>query len=1200
VPPPNDDADHQVIPAANRHVAAKTGSRRWIWAIPIAALLQAAMGVLHFYQREQVAASDASYWAAFLGVLALLGIAFVAALRSERQRRSAETSLASIAEAQRATSEALAGSETTTRLLMSSLADGVFVAQNHRFVFANPALPAMLGYEPEAFVGLPFDKVIAPDLLALWNERYDQRVGGGHEPVRSYEVRFLARDGSTVELELVASRTRYLGEAAVLGVLRDIGERKRAQAELERHRDHLAELVEARARELQAATDAKAETENFAQTICDNQPTLLAYVERDLTIRFANRAYLEWFGKTREEVIGQRAPDALGWRVVGPNEGLIDRVLKGETLELPGEMPGRNGEVGHFWTYRLPRTRNGQVEGYYFIATDVTEIRRAEQRLQELNGALTEAELFSRLIADNIPGRVAYWDREMQCLFVNRAYCEWFGKTRDELVGRAADEIFESRDWRADAHVLGALTGFVQEFERDEVSADGRAATTRVHYVPDSHADGVRGFFVLALDVTAEKNAQRELRSLNVALVDARDKAEAAAGAKSAFLANMSHEIRTPMNAIIGLTHLLRRDSQDEMSRERLARVSDAARHLLEIINDILDLSKIESGKLVLEDADFALDAMLTRACALVAEQASEKGLELVIDTDDLPRTLRGDPTRLSQAIVNLLSNAVKFTERGSITLRGSKLDASDGGILVKFEVQDTGIGIRPDRLQHLFNAFEQADSSTTRRYGGTGLGLAITRQLARLMGGDAGVSSEPGVGSRFWITAHLHLGEPSVTGSRDRLLSGLHALLVDDVPEVRDALGAMLRQLGLRTDSAVSGADALALVQASRAGNDRYDVVVIDWLMPHMDGLETARRLLALTEGDAPACIMISISIDERMREQALDLGITTVLQKPVSYSTLHDHLIDLLVDRTPITRPSGVALDLSAEQQLRAAYAGARVLLAEDNRVNQEVALTLLDLAGLRADIAETGLAAVEMARATHYDLILMDMQMPELDGIEAARRIRAEPRNAGVPIIAMTANAFAEDRDACLAAGMNDYVTKPVDPPLFYGVLARWLRTEPVDIAVESTVAALAEDGGAPALPDPPAPALRSERMPAIEGLDVERGVGFFAGHEAVFRRALREFVALYGGGIASVEAYLAAPSPSLVGELRRELHSMGGASGAIGAGTLSALAARAGAQLRGTEPGNVRTTLEALSQTLARLVAAVRIALPPDPG
>ncbi|MET0350745.1 MAG: ATP-binding protein, partial [Rhizobacter sp.] len=390
------------------------------------------------------------------------------------------------------------------------------------------------------------------------------------------------------------------------------------------------------------------------------------------------------------------------------------------------------------------------------------------------------------------------------------------------------------------------------------------------------------------------------------ALHDARVEAERLARTKSDFLATMSHEMRTPMNAVIGLTHLLRRDTTDAAQAERIDHVADAAQHLLHIINDVLDMSRIESGKLSLESIAFDLDALLARCCALVEGAARAKGLVLRNDSAGLPQRLLGDPTRLSQALVNLLSNGVKFTERGSVTLRGHVVTSTDEGVALRFEVRDTGIGIAPGRVARLFEAFEQADSSTTRQYGGSGLGLSITRHLAHLMAGEVGVDSELGVGSTFWLTVRLRTAEPAGAATRP----------------VRD---------------------------------------------PH--------RLQA----------------------------------------------------------------------QLRERHAGARVLLAEDNAVNQVVATELLAHAGLLVDIAKDGERAVAMARTGAHDLILMDMQMPLMDGLQASRAIRALPDGRRVPIVAMTANAFTEDRAACLAAGMDDHIDKPVEPGVRYPVLLRWLPAD-----------------------------------------------------------------------------------------------------------------------------------------------------------
>ncbi len=974
------------------------------------------------------------------------------------KRRGAVASFSDITERRRV-EQALAVSEETNRSLMNAFADGVFVAQDYRFVFANPALPRILGYRPGEFVDLPFDLVVAPETLPLWNQRFAQRVGTGMEPVRAYDVRFLMKGGiHSIELELVATRASYLGRPAVLGVLRDITERKKVEAELELHRSHLEELVEARTRELRAALVGQAETEHFAQMITENQPTLLAYIDRELMLRFANRAYLDWFGAARAAVMDRHIHDVFTPDSVPRQPELIARVLGGEAIEGPFDMRGAAGTLGHFWAYRLPDWHEGQVRGYFFIATDVTELRQAEQRLQEFNHALQQ---------------------------------------------------------------------------------------------------------------------------LNEELVKARDHAEAAARAKGAFLANMSHEIRTPMNAIIGLTHLMRRDQPAGVDSDRLGRVADAARHLLSIINDILDLSKIESGKFQLEEADFALDALLASACDLVAEAAREKGLEIVIDTGDVPRMLRGDATRLSQALVNLLGNAVKFTERGTVSLVATLLERHGADLRLRFEVRDTGPGIAADRLPQLFQAFEQADSSTTRRFGGTGLGLAITRHLAKAMGGDAGAESVPGEGSTFWITVHLKALALAPEAERKTALSGLHALLVDDVADARVAMIHMLRQLGLRTDTAVSGAEALVMARAAERAGDAYDVVLVDWLMPHMDGLETVRRLLAQTTGPAPACMMVSVSTDERMRQDALALGVTCLLQKPVSYSTLHDHLIGLMVEHEPPQHR--VPLDLLSEKTLRAEHHGARVLLAEDNPVNQEVATTLLRLAALEVDVARTGVEAVAMATATDYALILMDMQMPELDGIEATRQLRAKARTATTPIIAMTANAYLEDRDACMAAGMNDYITKPVDPPLLYDMLARWLR-----IAAPKPQAVGANIGDC-------------DGLAGIDGLDVARGRAFFAGDESFYRVGLRQFVDLYGDGIALIDGHLEGSALQSAEALRRELHSFGGASSSLGATRLADQATQSGAALRdGAEDPAALRDMVALRSDLAKLIAALRQRLSSAPG
>ncbi|MCK9685795.1 PAS domain S-box protein [Scleromatobacter humisilvae] len=966
-------------------------------------------------------------------------------------------SMTDVTEARR-TEEALRVSESTNRTLMDALADGVFVAQDFRFVYANRLLLERLGYERAEFTGLPFGSVIEPTLLPLWNERFAGRVGAGAEPVRTYEVQFLRKDGSIAEFELVANRTTYQNRPAVLGVLRDIAERKAAAAELERHRDRLEELVHERTRELETAVAARVESENFAQTMTDHQPTLLAYVDREQRLQFVNRAWLDWFGKTREEALGRDARSVVGNVMLQPADDVIAKVLRGEAMGTPAEMRGADGRVGNFWIYRLPDIVEGDIRGYFFIATDVTEMRRSERRLQELNTKLIQAESFTRGIADNLPVRIAYWDSEQRCRFANRVYCDWFGKSLDQVLGKTNIEIFgeEPAPERIEFARL-ALAGAPQKFESEELGAHGRLGIWEVQYIPDVQRGEVRGFFKLATDITASKRAQADLQALNLELVAARDLAEDAAQAKSAFLANMSHEIRTPMNVIIGLTHLMLRDAHDATTSDRLAKVGDAAMHLLDIINDILDLSKIDAGKLVLAPVDFSVDALLARAAALVTDGARRKGLALTVDRGDLPQALRGDALRLSQILVNLLSNAVKFTVRGSVVLRCDVLAQAGAEWTIRFAVRDTGVGISAEARDRLFSPFEQADGSTTRRFGGTGLGLSIARELAQLMGGAVGVESELGRGSVFWFTAKLQ-----AAGVQER-----------SAPTPREA------------------------VVASR-----------------------------------------------------------------------------------------------SVEQTLKERHRDARVLIADDNRINQELATELLRLVDLQVEVADNGRIAVDMARRGAYDMILMDMQMPEMDGLEATRLIRKVPELDSTPIVAMTASAFGADRDACLAAGMNDHIGKPVNPATLYEKMLRWLD--------ESRKAPRPTPVDAPAAPPPQAAPQATDVLDNIEALDVARGMSLFAGQRALYMQALGYFVDLYDDGLAAVDRYIAGAPGATREAAGREIHSMGGAAAALGAVELEHSAHHIDTLVRGerakqASDDDLRDELRVLRDDLADLVARLRKAL-----
>lgn len=906
-----------------------------------------------------------------------------------------------------------------------------------------------------------------------------------------------------------------------------------------------------------------AELNKMVQAV-EQSPASVIMTDSDGIIEYINQTFIDLTGYTSQEAVG-KTPSILKSNETPPElyQEMWGSISKGEAWS--GELRNRKKDGSLFWgAVSIAPIFGDDMDITHFVSmtNDITELKTTQ--------SVAEALLYrNKLILDSAGEGIFGLDRAGNVTFCNKAASTMLGYGLGELVGKSMHETVHHSypdGSHYPAEVCHMRTTFVKGVENlvtDEVlwRKDGSSFPVEYAATPMKKEREIEGAVIIFRDITERLKAEQDL-------VQAKEIAEEATQAKSDFLANMSHEIRTPMNAIIGMSHLALQTQLDRKQRNYIDKVNRSAESLLGIINDILDFSKIEAGKLDIEKIEFRLEDVFDNFANLVGLKAEEKGLELMFDpTPDIPTALIGDPLRLGQILINLGNNAVKFTDQGEVVISVSVSHQSDTDAELHFKVRDSGIGLTEEQQAKLFKSFSQADTSTTRQYGGTGLGLAISKKLTELMEGRIWVESEYGVGSTFQFTVSLgkQIGVSPRKQVVDKDLESLRVLVVDDNKSAREILTSMLTGFGLKVDQAGTGESALALLEEAHQ-HDPYKLVLMDWKMPGMDGIDTTRAIHDIANiEEIPTVIMVTAYGREEAANSAEGVHIASFLTKPVTPSTLLDAIM-IAMGHDAVSETRAIQQSRSAADDI-ARLQGARILLAEDNEINQELALDLLTSNGLLAEVANNGQEVLDLLSEKEFDGILMDCQMPVMDGYEATRRLRELKQFEHLPILAMTANAMAGDREKVIEVGMNDHIAKPISVETMFRTMAQWITPSSPVISVKS------EPQDTVAIPD-------------FEGINTEEGLARTQGNSQLYLKLLKK---VYHSQQDFIKAFKAAVDLKDWELATRLAHTLKGVAANIAANPLRDCCAALEEQAKNclVEDAVVKEAEEALSVVLQSL-------------